>query len=112
VPALLLAERIIPMTDAQAVVNLIMGVFAPWLLAVIMQRRWSDEARTIVAALAYIALAVASAVFLSPIDLTDQSWRQIVLTFATIMIPAYYSFKLLWAKTVVPVIEEKTSPGT
>lgn len=98
------------MTDAQALVNLVMGVFAPWLLAVIMRRDWSDELRTIVAALGYIILSVASAIFLNPIEVSEQSWRTLVLTFASIMVPAYYSFKLLWAKTVVPKIEAATTP--
>lgn len=100
------------MTEEQALINVLMGVFAPWLLAVIMQRSWGDMTRTIVAALAYIVLSFVSAIFLNPIDLTDQGWRQIVLTLASIALPAYYTFKLLWQPAgVIAKIEKATTPA-
>lgn len=99
------------MTDSQLIASTIIGVFAPWLIAVIQRRDWSTELRYIAALLTYLALSAFVQLFTEGFDTTDWGWRDYFKVAAIMVITGQSAFQLVWRKTVAPVIENKTSPG-
>lgn len=88
---------------------LILGVLTPILTSVIQQPKWSDQVRSIIAALVSIVVGVVTV--LANGGFVDASGSLGII--ALVMVSSYATYRNLWKPSgIAPAIESATSPST